>query len=110
MVERVLHEVLLKLNDSSLHPQPGVIAVISIVTPHIMRQAGTEQYHISFRETLYAIAHKATAAAFLYIDYFVLAVEMPGVSEAVVVVIARLYRVGLRYLELFVYYLSHNTA
>ena len=110
MVERVLHEVLLKLNDSSLHPQPGIIAVISIVTPHIMRQAGTEQYHISFRETLYAITHKATAAAFLYIDYFVLAVEMPGVSEAVVVVIARLYRVGLRYLKLFVYYLSHNTA
>lgn len=59
--------------------------------------------------TFRSVPH-TTAAAFLHIDYFVLAVEMPGVSEAVVVVIARLYRVGLRYLELFVYYLSHNTA
>lgn len=84
--------------------------MISIVTPHVMRQVGTEQYHIAVRKPLYAIAHKAAAATVPHIDYFVLAVEVPGISETVVVVVTRLYRVGFRYLELFVYYLSHNAA
>lgn len=110
MVERVLHEVLLELNDGALHPQQRITAMISIVTPHVMRQVGTEQYHIAVRKPLYAIAHKAAAATVPHIDYFVLAVEVPGISETVVVVVTRLYRVGFRYLELFVYYLSHNAA
>ena len=110
MVERILHKILLELNDSPLNTQHGIAAPIFIVTPHIMRQVGAEQYHIPVGKLLYAVAYKAAAAAFLHIDNLVLAVEVPRISETVVVVVTRLYRVGFRYLELFVYYLSHNAA
>ena len=75
-----------------------------------MRQVGAEQYHIPVGKLLYAVAYKAAAAAFLHKEYLVLAVEVPGISETVVVVVTRFYRIGLRKLELFVYYLSHNAA
>ena len=110
MVERILHKILLELNDSPLNTQHGIAAPIFIVTPHIMRQVGAEQYHIPVGKLLYAVAYKAAAAAFLHIDNLVLAVEVPGIGEAVVVVVTRFYRIGFRYLELFVYYLSHNAA
>ena len=55
-----------------------------------MGQISTEQNHITRRELLNAVAYKAQAMTLFYVNDFILTVEMPRISETIIIVMPRL--------------------
>lgn len=60
-----------------------------------MGQISTEQNHITRRELLNAIAYKAQTMTLLYVNDFILTVEMPRISETIIIVMPSLDRIRL---------------
>ena len=50
-----------------------------------MGQISTEQNHITRRELLNAVAYKAQTMTLLYVNDFILTVEMPRISETIII-------------------------